>query len=156
MTTPGKTRTWQSVNFLKVWVIVDRLRGNTLIAISPPRNPAFCGRRQEFLMGKAPMRKVTRYVTPLALKWKAAESIISHVHRTWLIIPFMPLDPGYGSVAPFHWSVRKGEAGRPSLFDKLGVASLRHPNRTATGLAASSLWTTIESSAIVATAGTKF
>jgi hypothetical protein len=46
-----------------------RFKGNTLIDISPPLDPALYGRRHEFLKDKAPLRKVTRYVTPLVLKW---------------------------------------------------------------------------------------
>ncbi|MBU4272516.1 MAG: hypothetical protein KKE86_15595 [Planctomycetes bacterium] len=50
-----------------------RFKGNTLIEISPMspqlHPAALYGRRQDFLKDKAPMRKVTRYVTPLVLKW---------------------------------------------------------------------------------------
>jgi hypothetical protein len=50
-------------------VYTCRLKGNTLIEISPPIDGALYGRRQDLLKQKAPMRTVTRYVTPLVLKW---------------------------------------------------------------------------------------
>lgn len=46
-----------------------RFKGNTLVEMTPPLAPGVYGRRQELLKGKAPMRKVTRYVTPSVLKW---------------------------------------------------------------------------------------
>ena len=46
---------------------------------------------------------------------------------------YRPLAAYFGSVTPFHVSVRNGEAGRPTLLAKFGVASSRQANRTATG-----------------------
>jgi hypothetical protein len=46
-----------------------RFKGNTLIAIAPPLDAALFGRRGEYLKEKAPLRKVTRYTSPLVLKW---------------------------------------------------------------------------------------
>ena len=46
-----------------------RFKGSTLTEISPPINLCFDGHRQDFRKDKAPKRKVTRYVTPLVLKW---------------------------------------------------------------------------------------
>jgi hypothetical protein len=59
----------------------------------------------------------------------------------------------FPSVTPFHASVRKGEAGKPSLFAKLGVASSRQANRTATGPLTWLPWTTIDLPSISAVAG---
>src|SRR5690606_9302282 len=40
-----------------------------------------------------------------------------------------------GSAYDYHLSVRNGEAGRPSLLERLGSASWCQANRTATGFA---------------------
>ena len=49
-----------------------RFRGNTLMEISPPLvadSPLYRGRREQFSQDKAPMRKLTRYVSPVAFDW---------------------------------------------------------------------------------------
>jgi hypothetical protein len=48
---------------------ICRFKGNTLIEISPPIHPAAYCRRQRFLDDKAPLKKVTRYVTEKMLIW---------------------------------------------------------------------------------------
>ena len=50
-------------------VYTCHFKGNTLIEISPPLHPSLFGRRKHFLANKAPMRKVTRFVTPVVLEW---------------------------------------------------------------------------------------
>jgi hypothetical protein len=49
-------------------VYTCRFKGNTLVSITPPFSALFA-HRQEYLKDKAPMHKVTRCVTPLAIKW---------------------------------------------------------------------------------------
>ena len=46
-----------------------RFLGNTLISISPPLSPLYDGRSEKYRASEAPMTKVTRFVTPLVLKW---------------------------------------------------------------------------------------
>ena len=65
---------------------------------------------------------------------------------------FLELDRR-GSSCPtlFVWN---GDAGRPSLFIRLGLAMLRQPKRTCVGVATLDAWTTTFSPSMVASAGT--
>ena len=59
------------------WTLGDqvhtcRFKGNTLIEISPPLqkgSPLYRHRAEKYKATKAPMKKVTRYVTPQTLQW---------------------------------------------------------------------------------------
>ena len=57
-------------------------------------------------------------------------------------------------VPPCQWSVWNGEAGRPSLLTRFGLATFRQPKRTWVGVATSLAWTTTVSPSMVASAGT--
>ena len=49
-----------------------RFRGNTLVEMSPPiapGSPLYGGRPARFSLDRAPMRKRTRYVSPVAITW---------------------------------------------------------------------------------------
>lgn len=49
-----------------------RFRGNTLVEITPPlmpSSPLYQGRLEKYKASKASMKKVTRFITPLVLKW---------------------------------------------------------------------------------------
>ncbi len=46
-----------------------RFRGNTVVEISPPLSPFYTGRAEKYQASQAPMRNVTRFVTPTVLKW---------------------------------------------------------------------------------------
>jgi hypothetical protein len=49
-----------------------RFRGNTLVEITPPLmpgSPLYQGRPEKYKANKSLMKKVTRFVTPLVLKW---------------------------------------------------------------------------------------
>ena len=62
----------------------------------------------------------------------------------------------HSAIPYFQSSVLNGEAGRPSLFARLGSASSCQANRTATGFLTASACTTTESPTISAFASTNF
>jgi chorismate-pyruvate lyase len=67
---PAK-RAIESLSGLTNQVHTCRFKGNTLVEVSPPLtdgSPLY-SRRSHFLKDKAPMMKVTRYVTPAVLRW---------------------------------------------------------------------------------------
>ena len=64
-----KTETWRVKDHVKETVYTLRMKGNTLVEISPPLHPCLYGRRGKYLANEAPMRKVTRYVSEKVLQW---------------------------------------------------------------------------------------
>ncbi len=60
----------------------------------------------------------------------------------------------YSPVPPCQFLVRNGEAGKPSLFIRFGLASFRQPKRTCVGAATPPASTTTVSPSMVASAGT--
>jgi hypothetical protein len=46
-----------------------RFKGNTLIEIKPSMSPLYDGRAEQFQLSRAPMRKCTRYVSPMVFAW---------------------------------------------------------------------------------------
>jgi hypothetical protein len=53
----------------KKTVYTCRFRGNTLVEVSPSMSPLYDGRVEKYSRSQAPMRKVTRFVTPVVYKW---------------------------------------------------------------------------------------
>lgn len=75
-TAPGYSRSAHCGPFLlclpKGTVYTLKFRGNTVVELSPPLGPGwwvFQGRPEKYRATKAPMKKVTRYVTPATLSW---------------------------------------------------------------------------------------